>query len=156
MTSLSDSIEQARAEARQKAIDADSELSPKARAAAILGEAHNDARPSANSVTSASDKALTAVREHPVATVVGVVAVGAIIGAMLPRGKTEQKYVAKFGHRAKQAAKTAASAAIVGGKDQVGNFIANNEQLRQSAWGFVGRLADIIVHAFRSDNRPKP
>ncbi len=156
MTSLSDSIEQARAEARQKAADGDTELSPKARAAAILGETHTDAPRSKTAISTASDKALTAVKEHPVATVVGVIAVGAIIGAMLPRGKTEQKYVAKLGHRAKQAAKTAASAAIVGGKDQVGNFIANNEQLRQSAWSFVERLADIVVHAFRSDNRPKP
>lgn len=70
--------------------------------------------------SSATQQVGTRIEDAPIAALVGGLAVGAAIGALLPRTQREAETLGPIGHKIGQAATEAARAAIDAGKAELG------------------------------------
>jgi ElaB/YqjD/DUF883 family membrane-anchored ribosome-binding protein len=107
---------------REKASTAYS--SSRERTSALYGSARERA---SGAVTTGRQK----IETNPVLAIAGGLALGAILGAVLPRTRREEELLGDVGHRVTDAAKEAANSAVEAGRTQV-------DELKNSALQKVG------------------
>jgi ElaB/YqjD/DUF883 family membrane-anchored ribosome-binding protein len=95
----------------------------------------------------ASDGTAHTVDQNPLAIVVGGVALGAIIGMLLPKTEREQKAFGKAGKKINKAAKRAADAAKTAGKEKVDSLGLNGDALRDQFRDLVSKAAEAVKAA---------
>lgn len=109
------------------------ETSEAARIAAA--EALENAR---NKVSEAGTAAKNQIKDNPVSALVAGIAVGAVIGALLPRSEREAQLLAPVGNRISDAAREAISAAKEAGRETLDDLGLN----KSAASNSVEKLAE--------------
>lgn len=158
MNKLTDNIDKARAASRErletaKEIASDSSIvarekmsESKARAAALLGEGREKAAVRVAATKDAAKKAVAKSEEtissSPLAIVAGGAALGVLIGALLPKSKTETKLVGGAGRKINETAKTAYEAAKEASRDQVNEMGLNNDNMRSQFKDLFGKAIE--------------
>jgi len=86
------------------------------------------------------------IDKNPLAIVIGGIALGAIVGALLPRTEREVKIMGKTGKKLNKKAKKMAEAAKDAGKNKVDSLGLNGDAIRIQFRELVGKAAE----AFRA------
>jgi ElaB/YqjD/DUF883 family membrane-anchored ribosome-binding protein len=86
------------------------------------------------------------IEENPLAALIGGIAVGVLVGALLPRTKREEEALGPIANKLTEAARTAAAAARDAGKQSLDEMGIN----RDAARGQVDKLVDTAVKAASS------
>ena len=81
------------------------------------------------------------INKNPLAIVLGGIAIGAIVGALLPRTERETKVLGKAGKKLNKKARKMAEAAKAAGKDQVESLGLNGDALRLQFRDLVSKAA---------------
>ena len=81
------------------------------------------------------------IDKNPLAIVLGGIAIGAIVGALLPRTERETKLMGKTGKKLNKKAKEMAKAAKAAGKEQVDNLGLNADAVRDQFRDLVSKAA---------------
>lgn len=81
------------------------------------------------------------IDKNPLAIVLGGMAIGAIVGALLPRTERETKVLGKAGKKLNKKARKMADAAKAAGKDQVESLGLNGDALRLQFRDLVSKAA---------------
>lgn len=81
------------------------------------------------------------IDKNPLAIVLGGMAIGAIVGALLPRTERETKVLGKAGKKLNKKARKMAEAAKAAGKDQVESLGLNGDALRLQFRDLVSKAA---------------
>jgi hypothetical protein len=81
------------------------------------------------------------IDKNPLAIVLGGMAIGAIVGALLPRTERETKILGKAGKKLNKKARKMADAAKAAGKDQVESLGLNGDALRLQFRDLVSKAA---------------
>jgi hypothetical protein len=81
------------------------------------------------------------IDKNPLAIVLGGIAIGAIVGALLPRTERETKVLGKAGKKLNKKARKMAEAAKAAGKDQVESLGLNGDALRLQFRDLVSKAA---------------
>jgi hypothetical protein len=84
------------------------------------------------------------IDSNPVAAVVGGLAIGAIVAALLPRTRREDELLGTAGRRLNESAREAARAAREAGKGQLDELGLNKDGLRSKLDEFTGRAVGAI------------
>jgi len=99
------------------------------------------------SLAGAGEAAAEAIDDNPTGAIVGAVALGALIGALLPRTSAETRTLGPIGTKLNAAAKEAASAAKLAGADKLAEFGLTKEAARQNAGKLIGNALLAAVTA---------
>lgn len=145
MTNLSDNLKTATDAAKKASASARSSAAAavdKSKAAASRGVQSSKAL-----AKKAGDTTAQTVDQNPLAIVVGGVALGAILGMLLPKTEREQKAFGKAGKKLNKAAKRAAEAAKSAGKEKVDSLGLNQDALRDQFRDLVGKAAEAVKAA---------
>ncbi|HEX8223281.1 MAG TPA: hypothetical protein VF605_05650 [Allosphingosinicella sp.] len=125
--------------ASQKAADA--YQSARERTAA----AYTTARERAGSAyEGAGRRASESIDSNPVAAVVGGLAIGAVVAALLPRTRREDELLGTAGRRVNEAARDAARAAREAGKGQLDELGLSRDGLKSKIDDFTGRAVGAV------------
>ena len=89
----------------------------------------------------AKDKTIEGVDKSPLAIILGGIAIGAIVGALLPRTERETKILGKTGKKLNKKARKVAEAAKVAGMSQVDTLGLNGEAMRAQFRELVSKAA---------------
>jgi ElaB/YqjD/DUF883 family membrane-anchored ribosome-binding protein len=89
----------------------------------------------------AKDKTIEGVDKSPLAIILGGIAIGAIVGALLPRTERETKILGKAGKKLNKKARKVAEAAKVAGMSQVDTLGLNGEAMRAQFRELVSKAA---------------
>jgi ElaB/YqjD/DUF883 family membrane-anchored ribosome-binding protein len=89
----------------------------------------------------AKAKTSDGIDKNPLAIVLGGIAIGAIVGALLPRTERETKVFGKAGKKLNKKARKIADAAKVAGMDQVDTLGLNGEAMRAQFRELVSKAA---------------
>lgn len=81
------------------------------------------------------------IDKNPLAIVLGGIALGAIVGALLPRTERETKIMGKAGKKLNKKAKEMAKAAKAAGKEQVDSLGLNGDAVREQFRDLVSKAA---------------
>ena len=81
------------------------------------------------------------IDKNPLAIVLGGIAIGAIVGALLPRTERETKVLGKAGKKLNKKARKMVEAAKAAGKDQVESLGLNGDALRLQFRDLVSKAA---------------
>jgi ElaB/YqjD/DUF883 family membrane-anchored ribosome-binding protein len=81
------------------------------------------------------------IDKNPLAIVLGGIALGAIVGALLPTTEREKKVMGKTGKKLNKKAKEMAKAAKAAGKEQVDNLGLNGDAVREQFRDLVSKAA---------------
>ena len=81
------------------------------------------------------------IDKNPLAIVLGGIALGAIVGALLPRTERETKLMGKTGKKLNKKAKEMAKAAKAAGKEQVDSLGLNGDAVREQFRDLVSKAA---------------
>lgn len=84
------------------------------------------------------------IDSNPVAAVVGGLAIGAVIAALLPRTRSEDEYLGTAGRRVNEAAREAARAAREAGKGQLDELGLSRDGLKSKIDDFTGRAVGAV------------
>ena len=84
------------------------------------------------------------IDSNPVAAVVGGLAIGAIVAALLPRTRQEDEYLGTAGRRVNEAAREAARAAREAGKGQLDELGLSRDGLKSKIDDFTGRAVGAV------------
>lgn len=139
----------ASASATSKGADSDSRV-PAARQAyesarERTAAAYAAAREKAGSAyETAGRRAGEGIDSNPVAAVVGGLAIGAIVAALLPRTRQEDEYLGAAGRRVNEAAREAARAAREAGKGQLDELGLSRDGLKGKIDEFTGRAVGAV------------
>ena len=87
------------------------------------------------------------IDKNPLAIVLGGIAIGAIIGALIPRTEQEVKMLGKTGKKLNKKAKKMASAAKSAGKAQVDSLGLGSDAMREQFRLFVGKASEALKAA---------
>ena len=87
------------------------------------------------------------IDKNPLAIVLGGIAIGAIVGALLPRTERETKVLGKAGKKLNKKARKMAEAAKAAGKDQVESLGLNGDALRLQFRELVSKAAVAVKAA---------
>lgn len=87
------------------------------------------------------------IDKNPLAIVLGGMAIGAIVGALLPRTERETKVLGKAGKKLNKKARKMAEAAKAAGKDQVESLGLNGDALRLQFRDLVSKAAVAVKAA---------
>ena len=163
MNKLTDNIEKARTASRERfenakeiAADRKDEVvermsDSKQRAAALLGEGKTKAAEQVAATREVAKKAANkseeAITKSPLAVVAGGVALGALIGALLPKSKTEDKYVGGAGRKINETAKKAFEAAKEAGQDQIDELGLSKDSVQDQIKDLLGKAGDAAKSA---------
>jgi ElaB/YqjD/DUF883 family membrane-anchored ribosome-binding protein len=90
---------------------------------------------------------------NPMAAVVGGLAVGAVIAALLPRTQKEQQLFGQYGERLAGTAREAARAAKDTGREKLGELGLNKDAARDRISELVSSTANAAVEAVRGPGR---
>jgi ElaB/YqjD/DUF883 family membrane-anchored ribosome-binding protein len=107
------------------------------------GEAYETAREKASQAKRATSEG---IEDNPLAALIGGIAVGVLVGALLPRTKREEEALGPIASRLTDAARTAAAAARDAGKQSLDEMGVNAEAAR----GKVDQFVDTAVKAASS------
>jgi ElaB/YqjD/DUF883 family membrane-anchored ribosome-binding protein len=97
-------------------------------------EAYEAARAKASQATRATSDG---IEDNPLAALIGGIAVGVLVGALLPRTKREEEALGPIASRLTDAARTAAAAARDAGKQSLEEMGVNREAARDKVEQFV-------------------
>jgi ElaB/YqjD/DUF883 family membrane-anchored ribosome-binding protein len=89
----------------------------------------------------AKAKTIESVDKSPLAIILGGIAIGAIVGALLPRTERETKVLGKAGKKLNKKARKIAEAAKVAGMNQVDTLGLNGEAMRAQFRELVSKAA---------------
>ncbi|MCO4091780.1 MAG: hypothetical protein HEQ34_07485 [Sphingorhabdus sp.] len=89
----------------------------------------------------AKAKTIESVDKSPLAIILGGIAIGAIVGALLPRTERETKVLGKAGKKLNKKARKIAEAAKVAGMSQVDTLGLNGEAMRAQFRELVSKAA---------------
>jgi ElaB/YqjD/DUF883 family membrane-anchored ribosome-binding protein len=135
MTTVSEKAEQAKEFAASKLHDAQSVAGD---AYAATRDKASDAYQSTRSaLVDAGQKTAEAVDANPTAALIGGVALGVIVGMLLPRSEAEAKALGGLGARLNDAARGAVSAARDAGRDSLADMGFTPDAARAQAQKFV-------------------
>lgn len=81
------------------------------------------------------------IDKNPLAIVLGGIALGAIVGALLPTTEREKKVMGKTGKKLNKKAKEMAKAAKAAGKEQVDSLGLNGDAVREQFRDLVSKAA---------------
>lgn len=95
----------------------------------------------------AKGKTSDGIDKNPLAIVLGGIAIGAIVGALLPRTERETKVLGKAGKKLNKKARKMAEAAKAAGKDQVESLGLNGDALRLQFRDLVSKAAVAVKAA---------
>lgn len=84
------------------------------------------------------------IDRNPLAIVLGGMAIGAIVGALLPRTESEVKVMGKTGKKLNKKAKKMAEAAKAAGKDKVDSLGLNSDAIRDQFKILVNKAAEAV------------
>lgn len=112
-------------------------LSPSARERAI--EAYDQAR----------ERATDRIETSPLLAIGGGLAIGALLGAILPRTRTEERLLGPVGGRIADTARTAADAAKEAGREK----LAELNITREAGKGAVQSLVDGLTEAAKTSSQ---
>ncbi|MEW4466765.1 hypothetical protein AB1K62_02895 [Parasphingorhabdus sp. JC815] len=163
MSKLSDNIEKARTASRNR-IDGVKEKAgdsagialekmseSKQRAAALLGDGKAKAaegvaatRDIAKSAASKSEETIT---KNPLAVIAGGLALGALVGALLPKSNAESKYVGGAGKRINQTARKAYDAAKDAGQQQIETLGLSKNSIQEQIKDLLGKVIEAVKSA---------
>ena len=87
------------------------------------------------------------IDKNPLAIILGGIAIGAIVGALLPRTERETKILGKAGKKLNKKARKMADAAKAAGKDQVESLGLNGDALRLQFRDLVSKAAVAVKAA---------
>lgn len=88
-------------------------------------------------------KALSAIDANPVIALFGGLALGAVAGALLPRGERESELLRPVGRRIGGATRAAIDAATTAGKEALDDGGLNRDALRQQ----TGKIVEQVLKA---------
>lgn len=97
--------------------------------------------------TKAAEKSADTIDKNPIAIVLGGLALGAIVGALLPKTQQEQKLFGSTGRRLNIKAKEIADAAKSAGKDKIDSLGINSETARNQFRDLVGKATEAVKAA---------
>jgi ElaB/YqjD/DUF883 family membrane-anchored ribosome-binding protein len=95
----------------------------------------------------ASDSTTNTVEQNPLAIVAGGIALGAIIGMLLPKSEREAKVLEKTGKAVNDTAKRAAQAAKKAAQDRVDELGLDGDSLRDQFRDLVNKASDAVKAA---------
>jgi ElaB/YqjD/DUF883 family membrane-anchored ribosome-binding protein len=95
----------------------------------------------------ASDASTEGIDRNPLAIVAGGLALGAIVGMLLPKTEKEQKMLGKAGKKINETAKRAANAAKDAGKSKVSEVGLDGEAIRAQFRDLVGKASEAVKAA---------
>lgn len=95
----------------------------------------------------AKGKTSDGIDKNPLAIVLGGMAIGAIVGALLPRTERETKVLGKAGKKLNKKARKMAEAAKAAGTDQVESLGLNGDALRLQFRDLVSKAAVAVKAA---------
>jgi ElaB/YqjD/DUF883 family membrane-anchored ribosome-binding protein len=87
------------------------------------------------------------IDKNPLAIVAGGIAIGAIIGMLLPKSEREQKVLGKAGKAINDTAKRAANAAKDAGKAKVNEVGLSTDAMRDQFRDLVGKASEAVKAA---------
>ncbi|MBB3910902.1 hypothetical protein [Sphingomonas desiccabilis] len=94
------------------------------------------------SAATAAARASEGIEANPLAVLAGGVALGAILGALLPKSESEQKVLGPLGKRLSETAAAAATAARDAGKEQLTNAIPDKDAAKESLKKAFGNVVE--------------
>lgn len=95
----------------------------------------------------ASDTTASTIESSPLAIVAGGVAIGAIIGMLVPKTEREQKILGGAGRKLNETAKRAVEAAKTAGKEQVQTLGLGEDALRNQFRDLVSKAGEAVKAA---------
>lgn len=95
----------------------------------------------------AVEKTGDGIDKNPLAIVLGGIAIGAIVGALLPRTERETKLMGKAGKKLNKKAKEMAKAAKNAGTDKVDSLGLNGDAVREQFRDLVSKAAEAVKAA---------
>ena len=87
------------------------------------------------------------IDKNPLAIVLGGIALGAIVGALLPRTESEVKVLGKTGKKLNKKAKKMAEAAKDAGKNKIDSFGLNGDFVRDQFRDLVNKASEAVKAA---------
>jgi hypothetical protein len=97
--------------------------------------------------TKASARASSGIDKNPLAIILGGVALGAIVGALLPRTERETKLMGKAGKKLNKKAKKMAEAAKDAGKKKIDSLGLNSDAARDQFRALVIKATEAVKAA---------
>ncbi len=149
MSKIGDSIKSAADSAKAKTTGSTAAVRQKASAALekSKGAATIGVQQSKEIARKAKAKTSDGIDKNPLAIVLGGIAIGAIIGALLPRSEREAKVLGKAGKKLNKKARKIADAAKVAGMSQVDTLGLNGEAMRAQFRELVSKAAIAVKAA---------
>lgn len=95
----------------------------------------------------AGDTTTQTIDKNPLAIIAGGIAIGAIVGMLLPKTEREMKALGKAGKKLNKAAKRAAEAAKIAGKEKVDTLGLNQDALRDQFRDLVSKASEAVKAA---------
>ncbi len=145
MNKLGDGIKSATESAREGAAAA------REKASEVYGKGREAAARSVKTSKDAASKAAVktgyTIDNNPLAVVLGGLAVGAIVGALLPRSERENKILGPTGKKINAKAKTVAQAAKDAGKEKVDSLGLNGDMFRDQFRDLVSKAGEAVKAA---------
>ncbi len=143
MSKIGDSIKTATKTAKTKTTQTSAVAREKAAEAYGKGReaAARGVQQSRDVVNNVAIKTNDGIDKNPLAIVLGGIAIGAIIGALLPTTEREKKVMGKTGKKLNKKAKEMAKAAKAAGKEQVDNLGLNADAVRDQFRDLVSKAA---------------
>lgn len=99
--------------------------------------------------TSRRQQASSALENNPLAVVAGGVALGVVLGALIPRPDKERELLAPVGKRIAEGASAAAAAARESGKAEIGALLPGGDAARDQ----IGKIIGDVFTAARESGR---
>ncbi len=87
------------------------------------------------------------IDKNPLAIVLGGIAIGAIVGALIPRTEREVKLMGKTGKKLNKKAKKMAEAAKDAGKTKIDTLGLNGDAIRDQFRGLVSKASEAVKAA---------
>lgn len=149
MSKIGDSIKSAADSAKAKTAQSSTVARKKASEALEKGKdaAAAGVEQSKDLARQAKAKTNEGIDKNPLAIVLGGVAIGAIIGALLPRTQRETKLLGKTGKKLNKKARKIAEAAKVAGMSQVDTLGLNGDAVRAQFRELVSKAAVAVKAA---------
>jgi ElaB/YqjD/DUF883 family membrane-anchored ribosome-binding protein len=95
----------------------------------------------------ASETTGQTIDKNPLAIVAGGIAIGAILGMLIPKSERETKVLGKAGKKVNETAKRAVDAAKSAGKEKVDNLGLNQDALRDQFRDLVSKASEAVKAA---------
>lgn len=92
----------------------------------------------------AAQKTADAIDSNPVAALVGGVALGAALGALLPKTQLESEHLGPLGRKITDGAAAAARAAREAGKDELSALTPDKDSAKAKASSILGTVATAV------------